>query len=251
MRGLARGGDIAALLGGAGHPQGDAAEILGDAHAMTDVTGFGLAGHLAAICRASGSARGSTGAIPVFAGAEGWRRKASARRSGTANRRAAPVIGAGDDPRAVLLHDPQTAGGLLAAVAPETAEARLRALRAAGHDAAIIGHVTGVRQGSASAVNGDQIARGRAVSPPRSGRSRIAACPARRHARVARIVMLRDQRLDQLREIAACGQCAPFRHRLMPVKAHQPVQNGIDLRGSAPDRHIPPSGARRARQAAR
>jgi selenide,water dikinase len=51
------------------------------------------------------------------------------------------VAGAGEDARAVLLHDPQTAGGLLAAVASDVAEDRLRALRAAGHDAAIIGQM--------------------------------------------------------------------------------------------------------------
>ena len=144
MRGLARGGDIAALLATLSKPQGDAAEILGDAHAMTDVTGFGLAGHLAAICRASQvGARLDLAAIPVFAGAEGLAAQDIRSTVWEANRHAAPVIGAGDAPRAALLHDPQTAGGLLAAVAPDGAEDRLQALRAAGHDAAIIGRVTG------------------------------------------------------------------------------------------------------------
>lgn len=143
MRGRAHGGDIAALFATLSHPQGDAAEILGDAHAMTDVTGFGLAGHLAAICRASQvGARLDAHAIPVFAGAEGLAEQGIRSTVWAANRQASPVMGAGDDPRAALLHDPQTAGGLLAAVAPETAEARLQGLRDAGHDAAIIGHMT-------------------------------------------------------------------------------------------------------------
>lgn len=142
MRGLAQGGDIAALLAVLAKPQGDAAEILGDAHAMTDVTGFGLAGHLAAICRASRvAAHLDLAAIPIFAGAEGLAAQDIRSTVWTANRRAAPVIGAGDGPRAVLLHDPQTAGGLLAAVAAQTAAAHIEALRAAGHDAAIIGRV--------------------------------------------------------------------------------------------------------------
>jgi selenide,water dikinase len=144
MRGLAHGGDVAALLQDLSRPQDDAAEILGDAHAMTDVTGFGLAGHLAAICRASQvGARLDATAIPVFAGAE--RLAAQGIRSTVwgANRHAAPVTGSGDAPLAALLHDPQTAGGLLAAVAPDTAKAHLRSLRSAGHDAAIIGRITG------------------------------------------------------------------------------------------------------------
>jgi len=143
MRRLARGGDIAALLQILSRPQGDAAEILGDAHAMTDVTGFGLAGHLQAICRASQvGAELDIRAIPVFSGAEGLAAQGIRSTVWDANRQAAPVSGAGVDARAVLLHDPQTAGGLLAAVAPETAEARLQALIAVGHDAAIIGQVT-------------------------------------------------------------------------------------------------------------
>ena len=47
-----------------------------------------------------------------------------------------------DDLRVRLLADPQTAGGLLAGVAPAQAEACLAALHAAGYaDAAIIGQV--------------------------------------------------------------------------------------------------------------
>jgi selenide,water dikinase len=41
----------------------------------------------------------------------------------------------------ILPGDVVGAGGLLAAVAPELADARVAALRAAGHDAAIIGRI--------------------------------------------------------------------------------------------------------------
>ncbi len=54
MQGAADGRDVAALLRTMATPQGDAAVALRMAHAMTDVTGFGLAGHLLSICRASG-----------------------------------------------------------------------------------------------------------------------------------------------------------------------------------------------------
>ena len=46
------------------------------------------------------------------------------------------------DPRVALLNDPQTAGGLLAAVPGDMAKALLAALHLKGHQAAIIGEVT-------------------------------------------------------------------------------------------------------------
>ncbi|MCV6592471.1 MAG: selenide, water dikinase SelD, partial [Silicimonas sp.] len=55
MEGTAKGTDIAALLSTLTRSQGDAARALAPvAHAMTDVTGFGLAGHLMRMAEASG-----------------------------------------------------------------------------------------------------------------------------------------------------------------------------------------------------
>jgi len=140
MRGAARGCDIAALVALLSQPQGDAAAILGQAHAMTDVTGFGLAGHLGNICRASGlCARLDLEAVPMLSGAEALAARGIRSTIWEANRRAAPVAGLGDGPRAVLLHDPQTAGGLLAAVDPAQADDLVARLRDAGHNAAVIG----------------------------------------------------------------------------------------------------------------
>jgi selenide,water dikinase len=53
-------------------------------------------------------------------------------------------IGAGpiEGPVMELLFDPQTAGGLLAAVAPASADATLRKLHNAGYTASIIGEIT-------------------------------------------------------------------------------------------------------------
>ena len=71
MRGLARGRDVAACLAMMVRPQGQAARLLADAHAMTDVTGFGLAGHLLAICEASGvAAEIEIARVPRYDGAD-------------------------------------------------------------------------------------------------------------------------------------------------------------------------------------
>ncbi len=144
----AEGRDIAALLATMATPQGDAAALLAPrAHAMSDVTGFGLAGHLMAICRASqAGARLDLAALPLYRGARALAAAGQRSTIWAANRAAAPVIcpdESADPARLALLHDPQTAGGLLAAVAPEEAEELVAALRAMGHEqAAIIGTIT-------------------------------------------------------------------------------------------------------------
>ena len=58
-------------------------------HALTDVTGFGLLGHLLEICRGRGPARdGSTGArIPLLPGVQAWPRE------GSRHRRLRPQLG--------------------------------------------------------------------------------------------------------------------------------------------------------------
>ena len=67
----ARGEDAIAALNAMKQDQAAAATILQDAHAMTDVTGFGLAGHLLGICEASScGAQLDLDAIPLLAGAE-------------------------------------------------------------------------------------------------------------------------------------------------------------------------------------
>lgn len=140
MRGRAHGSDITALLEVLQRPQGDAAALLSNAHAMTDVTGFGLAGHLWSICRASGlAAEIDLASIPTFPGAEALTRAGIRSTIWAANRAAAPVSGAGEDPKSILLHDPQTAGGFLAAVPADEAAAIASNLRTAGHAAAVIG----------------------------------------------------------------------------------------------------------------
>ncbi len=126
-------------------PSAQAAAILTPhAHAMTDVTGFGLAGHLMEILDASQCAAVLTLAdIAVLAGAEPLAAAGHASSIAPANR--AKLLGRITGPvtaRTALLYDPQTSGGLLAAVPAKMAGMLLMALREADPDAAIIGHIT-------------------------------------------------------------------------------------------------------------
>jgi selenide, water dikinase len=143
MRLAADARDIAAAFDSMARPLAAEAALLAPlAHAMTDVTGFGLAGHLWAICRASGvGARIDPLAVPLLNGAAGLAARGFRARLWAANRAAAPVAGTGDEPAARLLHDPQTAGGLLAAVPAEAAAGLVERLRGAGVPAARIGAI--------------------------------------------------------------------------------------------------------------
>ena len=122
-------------------PQGEASRILTGAHAMTDVTGFGLAGHLIGLCEASGcGAILDLSAIPVMEGALDLSETGIRSTIFPDNKALAPEIPAGA--KTDLLFDPQTAGGLLAAVDPETAGDLLKDLKASGYPAALIGRLT-------------------------------------------------------------------------------------------------------------
>jgi len=140
MAGEASGDIVARALETMMNSQGVASEILRDSHAMTDVTGFGLAGHLSGICEASVvSAALEIDAIPFMAGAIELATRGTKSSLFTDNRSGAgPVFGA-DGPRGDLLFDPQTAGGLLAAVDAAQAETVLAALIEAGYPAKRIG----------------------------------------------------------------------------------------------------------------
>ncbi len=144
MRLRARGRDVAASWQALSHGQSAAARILGTAHAATDVTGFGLAGHLLNLLRNSGvGARLDVDAIPLLPGAAALA-GAGLRSSMFAANLAATAGSISPDAasRAPLLFDPQTAGGLLAAVPQAAAADLIPALRAAGHaEAAVIGHI--------------------------------------------------------------------------------------------------------------
>jgi selenide,water dikinase len=116
-------------------------------HALTDVTGFGLAGHLLEICRASNAAASlDFAAIPLHPGVADLAAAGVCTGASTRNWTGygdAVGLAAGLPPAAqVLLTDPQTSGGLLAACAPEAVDEVLAVFRTAGFGrAAVIGEI--------------------------------------------------------------------------------------------------------------
>jgi selenide,water dikinase len=94
------------------------------AHALTDVTGFGLLGHLHEVCEASGvAAELEAAAVPALPGSLELARGGEARAGGSARNAADAELfttWSDDVPaeRRDLLSDAMTSGGLLAAVPP-------------------------------------------------------------------------------------------------------------------------------------
>jgi selenide,water dikinase len=124
---------------------------LAEVHAITDVTGFGLLGHLLGMCRGAGlGARLQLGRVPELAGVRGLLRDGYATGASARNWtsyghdvRLAPALTPLDQ---TLLCDPQTSGGLLIACAPETAAAALEIFRRAGFGAAAV--IGAMREGA-------------------------------------------------------------------------------------------------------
>jgi selenide,water dikinase len=115
-------------------------------HAMTDVTGFGLIGHVREVARGSGvSVRLFASKVPLLEGALECVRAGDIPGGLMANRDfaegcveyACDVL---DDLR-TLLYDPQTAGGLLISVADADAARMMTALRDAGVPAVQVGEI--------------------------------------------------------------------------------------------------------------
>jgi selenide,water dikinase len=116
-------------------------------HAMTDVTGFGLLGHLLEVCRGSGvRATLRWDAIPLLADARelaagGFVTGGSARNwQGCSDLVDLTSHGALEQ---ALLTDPQTSGGLLVACAPDAADQVLDTFHSEGfRQAAVIGELS-------------------------------------------------------------------------------------------------------------
>ncbi|MCX7155533.1 MAG: selenide, water dikinase SelD [Rhodocyclales bacterium] len=119
----------------------------GGVHALTDVTGFGLLGHLLEVCRgAKLSAFLDMGRIPLLAEVEqlataGYITGASAR-NWMAYGEDVALDAAITPMQRALLTDPQTSGGLLVACQPAAIDEVLEVFRAEGFaEAAVIGRL--------------------------------------------------------------------------------------------------------------
>jgi len=151
-RDLATAAEIAAAVKAMATLNAGAARAMrstgGGVHAATDVTGFGLLGHLHNMLAASGvSAEIDAASVPLFPHAVELAERGAVPGGTTRNREAlAPHVTFADqvpEPVRVLLFDAQTSGGLLIAVDPDRASALLAGLEREGTPAAArIGRLT-------------------------------------------------------------------------------------------------------------
>ena len=146
-------------------------------HACTDVSGFGLASHLGEMASASGlGVRLWLDDVPALPGAlellaAGWRSSAAGALEAQAAALVSGRLAAGDD-RFALLCDPQTSGGLLAAVAAHQAVEIDAALRDAGIASVRVGEMiegTGARLGARASIGSGSSDSGE-FAPGRDGR---------------------------------------------------------------------------------
>jgi selenide,water dikinase len=139
-------------------PARDAALEVG-VHAATDVTGFGLLGHLREVCAGSGvGAVVDAAAVPVIDGVRDLL-AAGMVAGGTRRNHAfvAPDVDFGDlpEPEQLLLADAQTSGGLLLAVPEDRADRLLAACTAHGTLVAVaVGRIIDAHPGSIRVTGG-------------------------------------------------------------------------------------------------
>ena len=129
----------------------DAAELMlkFESHACTDITGFGLAGHLVQMVRGSGlRAEIDLSRVPVFAAVQSCIEQDVLPGAIERNQDYAMAWVQIDDPagerNVSILYDPQTSGGLLISLPEAPARQLVGELHARGHTAAaIIGRIAG------------------------------------------------------------------------------------------------------------
>ncbi len=115
-----------------------------DLHACTDITGFGILGHLLELADGSGvHVALQYNALPFYPGAHDMYKKGETTGSNKANRALVnryPLLIEQSLTRAQdeLLYDPQTSGGLLLSLPKDQAQKLLHELHSAGNDVAVI-----------------------------------------------------------------------------------------------------------------
>jgi len=119
-----------------------------DVHACTDITGFGILGHLVEVALGSGvTVRVDFSALPFYQGAADMYKKGETTGSNKANKALVARHPLREERELLhheqeLLYDPQTSGGLLLALPKEQAIILLKDLHDAGvPDASLIGEV--------------------------------------------------------------------------------------------------------------
>ena len=137
--------EVTALMAALNRPAAEVMTRVG-VHAATDVTGFGLLGHLHEMLEASGAAaRIRAPAVPVLAGVWDFARKGAVPGGSKSNLDyfggCCEFDDSLDEIRRIVLADAQTSGGLLISVPPERADALRAGMEAAGVRAAEIGEV--------------------------------------------------------------------------------------------------------------
>lgn len=150
MRGQADAASVAAAIVEMRRSNREAAEVLRrhGAAAMTDVSGFGLIGHLGEMLTASDAAAElDLSATPTYRGVLDLARTGAASTLLPENLELLRLThGEIDDPTKAILFDPQTSGGLLAGISADQSADCLAKLRSVGYEhAAVIGRVVGTR----------------------------------------------------------------------------------------------------------
>jgi selenide, water dikinase len=142
MLGRRRGVDMVALLEELATGNRVAREVAQrfPIHACTDITGFGLAGHAGGMARKSGCSLTVHGdLVPALPGALQLLTEGVRSTSHEQNEQASKAMRVEmEGPGVPLLFDPQTAGGLLLGVSPESSAALVSALRAEGLAFAVV-----------------------------------------------------------------------------------------------------------------
>ncbi len=159
MQLAADGRDVSAAIASMLQSNGTAAELAlaHGAAACTDITGFGLLGHLLEMLAGTLGARLELAQLPLLPGAIEQIRAGIVSTMHAANVRSAgrflEVLPAADEARVQMLFDPQTSGGLLIALPAARAADLCHALHEDGYvEARIIGHVVALTSGTTPGV---------------------------------------------------------------------------------------------------
>ena len=148
-RGIIEGSDYAEMIASTTRLNTPGTELAGikGVHAATDVTGFGLLGHLSEMCRGAGmSGVVDGGLVPVFDGArrlaEAGVKTGASGRNWDSVKATVTLEGQLSDADLDILCDPQTSGGLLVSCAPDAVDRVLEVFQSHGHaGAAVIGRM--------------------------------------------------------------------------------------------------------------